>query len=296
MSDSLKMIISAIVYIIAAPLAGGLLAGIDRKITARMQGRQGPPLLQPFYDIKKLISKETVVVNKFEMVYLVTFLVFIILTGCLFFSGCDLLLIFFSLTTANIFLILSATSGNSPYAHMGAQREMMQMLAYEPMVLLTAVGFYLSTGSFKVNEIAKSTAPLPILFLPGVFVGFCFILTIKLRKHPFDLSTSHHAHQEMVKGITTEFSGQMFAIFEIAHWYETVFLMAFMGLFFINGKPHSVIIALIAIAVTYFVEILVDNTNARLKWQQMFRNSWIVTMVIGTVNVFLIDVIVKGVL
>lgn len=295
MSYTLKIAISIIAYIILAPIAGGLASGIDRKITARMQGRQGPPLLQPFYDVFKLLKKETSVVNHVQIFYLITFLVFVIFTGCLFFGGFDLLLVFFALTTANLFLILAATSAHSPYANMGANREMMQMLSYEPMVLLTAVGFYLATGTFKVNEIVSSDSVPAIIYLPGVFVGFVFILTIKLRKHPFDLSTSHHAHQEMVKGITTEFSGEMFAIVEIAHWYESIFLMGVIALFFLNSSWWTVLIALAGIAITYFVLILVDNTNARMKWQRMFKNSWITTIIIGALNVFILEVFVKGV-
>ncbi len=295
MSLTLKIIISIVAYIIFAPFVGGLTAGIDRKITARMQGRQGPPVLQPFYDVAKLLKKETVVVNHVQIFYLLTFLVFVIFTGCLFFGGFDLLLVFFALTTANVFLLLAATSSHSPYAHMGANREMMQMLSYEPMVLLTAVGFYLATGTFRIREIVVMDGIPPFVLLPGVFVGFVFILTIKLRKHPFDLATSHHAHQEMVKGITTEFSGEMFAITEVAHWYESVFLMGVVGLFFLNAKWWSILIALAGISIAYFVMILVDNTNARMKWQKMFRNSWLVTIIVGALNVFILEVFVKGV-
>ncbi len=295
MSGVIKIVICIVVYIVIAPIIGGLTSGFDRKITARMQGRQGPPLLQPFYDVIKLLKKETVVVNHVQIFYLATFLVFVIFTGCLFFGGFDLLLVFFALTTANLFLILAATSSHSPYSTMGANREMIQMLAYEPMVLLTGVGFYLATGTFKVREIIAIDGTLPIVLLPGVFVGFVFILTIKLRKHPFDLSTSHHAHQEMVKGITTEMSGQMFAVVEIAHWYESVFLMGVIALFFLNAKWWTIFIALIAISITYFVLILVDNTNARLKWKKMFKNSWMTTLIIGALNVFILEAVMKGV-
>ncbi|MCC8074021.1 MAG: NADH-quinone oxidoreductase subunit H [Clostridiales bacterium] len=296
MSETVKIIISICVYVVFAPFAGGLLAGIDRKVTAKMQGRQGPPVLQPFYDVVKLMNKETVVINHVQILYLVTFLVFIIFTGALFFGGFDLLLVFFSLTTANLFLILAATSGHSPYATMGASREMIQMLAYEPMVLFTAVGFYLTTGTFKVREIIDYEGTLPVFLLPGVFVGFVFILTIKLRKHPFDLATSHHAHQEMVKGITTEFSGKMFAIMEISHWYENIFLLGVIALFFLNSEWWSPLVAVAAIIITYFVEILVDNTNARVKWQRMLSNSWLVTIIIGATNIFILEILRKGVL
>lgn len=294
MSNAAVAAISVALYILLAPGVGGLLQGVDRKATARMQGRQGPPLLQSFYDVGKLLGKETKYMNHIQIVCHVGFLIFVIFTGALFFGGGDLLLIFFALTTANLCLILAATTCNSPYAAMGANREMLQTMAYEPMVLLTAVGFYLATGSFKVSDIVRSSGLPPIVYLPGVFCGFLFILTIKLRKHPFDLSTSHHAHQEMVKGLTTEFNGVTLLIVEVSHWYENVFLMGIIALFFINGKPWSYALAAVAVVLSYFLEILIDNTNARLKWQRMFKATWAVTMIIGVINIFVLQVL-KGV-
>lgn len=302
MAPVIKSLISAIVYIFVAPFAGAILAGIDRVITARMQGRKGPSILQPLYDVQKLLRKQTKVINRVQILYIVSFLAFVIITGALFFGGYDLLLIFFTLTTANIFLVIGASSGHSPYSFMGASRELIQMLAYEPMVLIAAIGFYICTGSFKVSEIVTQTTNqitgngCPIFFtLPGIFLGFVFILTIKLRKHPFDLSTSHHAHQEMVKGITTEFSGQMFALVEISHWYENIFIIGVLGLFFFNGHWWSVPVGLVALLICYFVEILVDNTNARLKWNHMLSNTWIVTAVLGALNLIILEVIKGGI-
>lgn len=286
-------VISAVLYIILAPIFGALLAGLDRKITARMQGRQGPPLLQPLYDVQKLLKKQTKVINRVQMLYLLTFLFFILVTGVLFFAGYDVLFVLFTLTTANLFLVIAASSGHSPYAFMGAGRELVQMLVYEPMVLIAAIGLYVVTGSFKVSEIVVHNGLPAIIYLPGIFLGFIFILTIKLRKHPFDLSTSHHAHQEMVKGLTTEFNGKMFAIVEITHWYESIFLMGMLALFFLNNKWWSVILAFVFVAICYFIEILVDNTNARLKWKTMFDNTWIVTAVLGAINLIVIEVL-KG--
>ena len=138
-------ILMIIGYIVLAPLFGGLLAGLDRKITARMQGRIGPPLLQPFYDVKKLLNKEILLINNMQYLFAWCFIVFIIFTGAMFFAGGNILLVFFVFTTAAMFLVLEATTTNSPYAVMGANREMIQMLSYEPMILLTAVGFYTAT-------------------------------------------------------------------------------------------------------------------------------------------------------
>ena len=283
-------IISCILYILLAPVAGGLLQGFDRKITARLQGRKGPPLLQPFYDLYKLFSKEAVVVNDVQDFLVVGFLIFIVFTGALFFFGGDILLVFFALTLAGIFFIMSSCSANSPYSSMGAQRELMQMMAYEPMVLLCAIGFYVVTGSFAVSDIVKSDVSA-VVFLPGIFVGFLYILTIKFRKSPFDISTSHHAHQEMVRGLTTELSGNILGLVELSHWYENVFLLGVVAIFVINSSWWSIPAAVGVCIVSYFLEILTDNIFPRVKWQTMLKSAWMVTLVAGVINLMILVLI-----
>lgn len=281
------MIISVVLYLVLAPVAGGLLAGVDRKISARMQGRYGPPILQPFYDVFKLFEKEDITVNKVQDFYIFGFLLFIIVTGGFFFAGGDLLLVIFTLTLASIFMVIAAFSSNSPYAQIGAERELLQMMAYEPMVLLTAVGFYLANSSFNVVDIIASPGP-SIVLLPGMFLGYVYILTIKLRKSPFDLSMSHHAHQELVKGLTTEFSGKTLAMIEIAHWYENVYLLGFIYLFFAWDASFSPIVAIAVCLATYFLEIFIDNNYARMKWQFAINSSWIVAMTLGFINLIIL--------
>jgi len=283
-------LLAVILFLILGPVLGGLLAGIDRKLSARMQGRKGPPLLQPFYDLFKLFAKQVVVVNHVQDFLVGGFLIFVIFTGCLFFSGGDLLLVFFALTLAGIFFMMSACSANSPYSSMGAQRELLQMMAYEPMVLLVGIGFYMSTGSFAVSDIIKSGTS-NILYLPGFFIGFVFILAIKLRKSPFDLSTSHHAHQEMVKGLTTEISGNILALVELSHWYENVFLLGVIGLFIINSTWWSAIIAVIVCMAVYFLEIFADMVFPRVKWEFMLKATWLVTLGTGVLNMIILSAI-----
>ena len=269
-----------LVYLVGAPFLGGLLAGVDRIVSARMQSRQGPPVWQPFYDVWKLWHKENIVVRRSQNYYVFFFLLFVIFTGALFFAGFDLLLMVFALTLAGIFFVLAAYKASSPYSFIGAERELIQMMAYEPMVLLTAVGMYLATGSFYVHDIAGRSTSL-IWTLPGVFLGFLFILIIKFRKSPFDLSCSHHAHQELVRGITTEFSGGALAAIEVAHWYENVLLLSWVYLFF----TASPILGVAAALTVFLFLILVDNTFARLKWQIALKSAWVVTLVLGFGNI-----------
>ena len=282
--------IIAIVYLIGAPFAGALLEGLDRKVAARMQGRKGPSLFQPLYDIHKLFCKQSVVVNSVQDFLVCGFLVFVVFTGALFFWGGDILLVFFALTLAGIFFIMSACSANAPYSSMGAQRELMQMMAYEPMVLLTAIGFYIATGSFSVRQIAQAPVSA-ICYLPGFFVGFLFILTIKFRKSPVDISTSHHAHQEMVRGITTELSGNILALVTLSHWYENVFLLGVVGLFIINSSWVSIPAAILVCLAAFLFETLVDNVFPRVKWQEMLKWTWIVTLAAGGINLMIVMLI-----
>jgi formate hydrogenlyase subunit 4 len=281
-------LLGASLWLVAAPLAGGLLAGVDRILTARLQGRVGPPLLQPFYDVLKLWDKRGVVVNHFQNFYMVAFFAFVLASGALFFAGGDLLLVIFALTVAGVMLALGAWSTNSPYSHVGAERELLQMMAYEPMLLLAAVGMYLVSHSFHVGTLATTPTPL-VLWLPGVFLGFLFVLTIKLRKSPFDLSASHHAHQELVRGITTEYSGRSLALFEVAHWYENVLLLGFVWLFFSFNPALGVAAAL----ATYFLEVFVDNAYARLTWKITVRASWAAAALLGVGNLVAIEYLLR---
>ena len=71
-----------------------------------------------------------------------------------------MLLAIFALTLASVFLIIAAYSTFSPYAYIGAEREMLQVMAYEPMVILTIVGMFMVTGSFNVIDIVMYDQPL----------------------------------------------------------------------------------------------------------------------------------------
>jgi ech hydrogenase subunit B len=273
-------VLGAVLYLLFAPVVGGLLAALDRILTARLQGRVGPPLLQSFYDLGKLLQKENIIVHKSQSFYVLFYLLMAVFTGVLFFAGESLLLVIFALTLAEIFLIVGAYRTSSPYAHLGAEREMIQIMAYEPALILSAVGLYVITRSFYVSDIAAVQVPI-IHYLPGVFLGFVLVLAIKLRKSPFDLSTSHHAHQELVKGITTEFAGPALAMIEVAHWYESVLLLGFVYLFFAHIPLLGVGVAL----VVYFGEVFLDNIFARVKWRLLLNSAWLGSLAVSLGNI-----------
>lgn len=281
-------IIIIIGIIILAPVAGGLLTGIDRIISARLQGRQGPPLLQPFYDVLKLMQKESIEVNSMHRFFVYVSMVFAVFTTVILLSGGDILLAIFALTLGSVFFVLGGYASNSPYNTIGSERELLQIMCYEPMVLITCIGLYYADKSFFVRDIIMVDRP-SILLLPGIFIGLVYILTFKLRKSPFDLSMSHHGHQEIVKGITTEYSGKDLAVIEVTHWYEVIISLTLVYLFFATSAPVSRIYGVIACLAVYLLEIIVDNGTARVKWQHALKSSWIVIGVVSTVNLIILS-------
>lgn len=283
--DLLGLLVGIVVFSVVSPVLGCLLEGLDRKVSAGMQGRVGPRLLQPYWDVRKLLVKEQATVNSVDEAYVTCALVFCAVAGGMFVSGSNLLMCVFLVTLATLFVVMAAYSARSPYADMGADREILQVMSYEPMLLIMAAGFFVSTQSF--DSASLWTLDLPIITSMGpIFVGLVFVLTIKLRKSPFDLSYSHHAHQELVKGITTEMSGRTLAKVEILHWCESVLFLMWVGMFFIWGNPASLVLALAVVALVWFLEVWIDNNFARVKWQSCLKSAWLVALVVGVVNLF----------
>jgi formate hydrogenlyase subunit 4 len=84
--------------------------------------------------------------------------------------------------------------------------------------------------------------------------------------------------------VTTEFSGPTLAIIEIAHWYENILLLGFVYLFF----SFNPVIAIIAVCITYLLEVLIDNTFARLTWHFTIKSSWLVAGILGVANLIVL--------
>ena len=286
----IAVLVGTVAFAVLAPIVGCLLAGLDRIIAARMQGRVGPPLLQPYYDVRKLIAKDDVTVSGVDGIYMTCALVFTAFAGGIFFAGDNLLMSAFVITMAALFFIMAAYSSRSPYSELGAAREAVQVMSYEPMVLLMAVCFYMALHTFMVRDLFLTGAPVILYTIPA-FVGFLFILTIKLRKSPFDISTSHHAHQEIVRGTTTEMSGKTLAKVEVMHWCETVLFLGWTGMFFIWGNPASIALAIVVALAAWFFEIWIDNNFARVKWQAMLKWSWAVALVLGGANIVVLSLL-----
>jgi formate hydrogenlyase subunit 4 len=192
----------------------------------------------------------------------------------------DFLVLVFLLGFAGISLVLGGFSTKSPYSHFGANRELLQIMSYEPVLLLLAIAIYAQNGTFLISSILSQDKPLLLTLWP-LFIAVLYVLTIKMRKSPFDISTCHHAHQEIVKGITTEYSGSQLALYHLAEWYEIVLVLGIIVLFWANPIWVGVLIALAA----FLLELLIDNVAARMTARWMVRLSWSVGLILGILNI-----------
>ena len=282
--ESLQKIISnpwvyAALVVVLTPFAGALLTSIDRKLSARMQGRIGPSWFQPLYDVAKLFSKKPMALHRPQLIYATLHLVFMVVAVVLLALGCDLLMVLFVQAFSMICLVLGGMSVRSPYSWIGSQRKIIQMLGVEPVFLVMILALYLRNGSFLGSELFSKAEPL-LLSMPLMFLAFLCAIAIEMEKSPFDLSSSHHAHQEIVKGVTLEYSGPFLGLIEIAHFYEFAF---FFGLMMAFWHTNIIIGLVVAFAGLVFMTVL-DNSFARLTPNWMLRFMWTVPLSMALAN------------
>lgn len=270
----------AVTLALVTPIIGGLLAGVDRKLTARMQERMGPPLVQPFYDVLKLWGKEPMIANRMQPVLAFGYLGFALVAAGLVTFQQDLLLILFVMGMADLCLTTAAVSVKSPYSYLGGRREFLAMLSYEPVILMVDIAIFLVTGSFTVAGIYAYGKPLAMM-LPLALIALQFVLVIEMKKSPYDISGSSHAHQELVRGVFTEFSGYTMALVELGHWAKMATTLMIFSLFW---APNPVIGAAISLGM-FFITLVVDNIYPRLTWQNMLKTTWSVGFVLVLINV-----------
>ncbi len=282
--------IGSVLFALLGYLIGGFVEGCDRRISARMQGRVGPKIRQPFWDISKLFKKEKASTNPSENTYITCALVLLVISGGVFFAGSNLLLSIILSTLSTLFFIMAAYSSRSPFSTAGGAREILQVLSYEPMEYFMAIIFYIVIGSFNVITVSLQPQPLIVYGWP-VFIGMLFIQLVKLRKSPFDLSTSHAAHQELLQGTLTEMSGPALAKAKLMHWYETVLMLGWTAMFFLDARPESWIVAVVAAIVAWFLDIWIDNNFARVKWQSMISWCWGITLCTSIVNFIFVSLL-----
>jgi len=268
------------VIAILSPIIGAFIYGFERILKARMQNRQGPPLLQPFYDFIKLIGKRPIQVHSFHSIMGLAFFFATWFTLAAFLCGPNILVGVYLHILALAFLIIGGFSVLSPYSVMGSLREIIHLMSVEPILILVAVGLFLVTGSWNVKDI-YSYPGLPILYLPLVFIAFVLTIPSILKKSPFDIS---EAHQEIIGGPEIEYSGFFYEAIYTAKWIEYVFVFAIIFLF--TGSYWWLGLAL-SLIVLLFINAL-DNSTCRSTFHQMIKFSWFVLLPLAALNIFVL--------
>lgn len=267
-------------------VTGGLLSWYDRKITARVQFRKGPPLLQPFWDFLKLVLvKETILPRQgSRFVFLLAPVLalfgatmaglFILLpllnieTG---FKG-DIIVIFYLLTLPSFSYIIGSLASGNPIAAVGASREMKLIISYELTFLLVVAAVIMKSGQELdlSSIIAAQQSDKPFIgSISGVLllVAGLFCIQAKLGMVPFDMP---EAEAELASGIYIEYSGPPYAMIRLAKYIMLFIHPAFIVALLMNGMTGGTGILWLILKILGIVLLitLIRNTNPRLKIKQ----------------------------
>lgn len=288
-------------------VVGLFYAWIDRKVTARIQFRVGPPLLQPFFDFFKLLGKDTFIPEGApRAIFLgapliglasVSILSTILLVSNIFpqqaFAG-DLIVVLYIFVFVPIILIMGASSSSNPISALGASREMTLYLAYElPLLFALATIIVKSGGLLKIGDLLQwQWANRPFLYHASgaiAFVSAFLCIQAKLGFVPFDIA---EAEQEIMGGIVIEHSGPVLGVLKLTkamlYFATSIFLTVLFwggfrsprqGWWHIFGwlKPLAILVLI----------ILIKNTNPRLRIDQALRFFWSVVLVLSVVGFIL---------
>ncbi len=281
----LKAIFSLLLWpgLITGALFGWFLLWMSRKIIARLQGRQGPPFYQPFFDFWKLVGKKTIIprgVNPFIFYALpVISLLSVVLALALLpvpggsaisFEG-DLVLLIYLLEMPALIDILAGYVTRSVYAQVGSVREALLTIAYNLPFLSALIALALRLKTFQLSSFASASISVAtVLAALALFLA----LLAQMKVNPFSIP---NAEQEIVAGIHVEYNGLPLAMFELTHALELSTLVGLIACLFI-GPFTSIwlkilIFLLVAVLVIIFLNIAAAGT-ARLKIQRAFRFYW----------------------
>jgi len=266
----------------------GLLSGwVDRKVTARIHWRKGPPWYQNFMDILKLIGKETILPAGARMTFLlapILGLLSLILVAAILgqsiiapldgFIG-DLIVVLYLLVIPAIALVIGASASKNPLASVGASREMKLILAYElPFILSVIVVIIKSGGTIQLGEIINRQLIFGsnIASISGILAFLVAILCMqaKLGFVPFDAS---EAEQEIMGGVLIEYSGLALAIFKLTKAILLYTMPVLLIVLFLDKDINPLFIVLKFVALLVGI-ILIKNTNPRLRIDQTLRFFW----------------------
>ncbi len=270
-------------------ILGGILFWVDRKITARIQYRVGPPWYQNFVDVLKLFGKEVIIPRNAHkaMFVLAPFLGFssLLVSGFMLwkaniigacgFQG-DLIVIVYLLTLPALSLILGGFASANPLASLGASREIKLLLGYELVFILTILIPIIKTGEIRIYDIVRYQAEngSVIHSISGAiaFAAMVFVMQAKLGLVPFDVA---EAETEIIAGPLVEYSGALLGIFRLNKIMSFAILPLFMLTCFWRGfSLNSIFIDTLRLALIVIIFTLIRNTNPRLRVDQALRFFW----------------------
>lgn len=284
MSLSIHHLGFALFNLLLVILLSPLLEGIIRKLVALVHSRIGPPLIQPYLDILKLLGKEEIVssdnfffryssVFSFGAILLVALLVPIGAPPPLN-AGGDILVFIYILSFAAVMVMLSGVTSESPFGVLGAAREMMMVLTVEPVIVIALIVAAIKANSLQFGSIIthfqNNSFPLSM-----VLVGIALFISIvaQLARLPFDIV---EADQEIMEGPFIEQSGPKLALFKWSFYAKELIFAAVFVSIFVPWLHSDVLIinfiyTLLKILVLLLVVGVVHVVNPRLRIDQAVR-------------------------
>ena len=284
----------------------GLVASwIDRKVTARVQYRVGPPFLQPLLDIVKLLGKETLVPAGASRITFfaapVVGLASVVLASTVLwmndvnytqtFIG-DLIVVLYLLMIPSISIMMGGFASKNPLASLGASREMKLILSYElPFLLAVLVPVIKSGFSIRLGDMLIYQAQNGIFAASGsgalALVVCILCVQAKIGLVPFDIA---EAESEIVSGPLIEYSGAGLAVYRLMKNMLLFVLPFFLMILFLGGWRWDGIHALNG-ALKYVglvaAATVIRNTNPRVRIDQAVRFFWGPVTVMAIVAVVL---------
>jgi len=264
-----------------------LFEGIVRKVTARIQSRQGPPLLQPYFDLFKLLGKEDIesgqspVMQRFaaylSLATVLTVAGLVPMGGrSPLGAGSDVILLIYLLTLSGIATLLAGLAAGSTYSLVGVSREMMAMLTLEPLLAIAIVIGAVHTGTLRLDPVLNGSVyhagSFPLAGLMMLLI-ILFALQAFVGRMPFDTS---EAETEIMEGPVMEYSGPKLALFKYARMVKLfVYCALFVALFIPWGQTGlyllDILILLVKVSVLVLLVTLVAATHARYRIDQVIR-------------------------
>jgi NADH-quinone oxidoreductase subunit H len=270
---------------IFASVIGLLTVWLDRKVSARIQWRQGPPWYQGFADIGKLLYKEVIVPKEaagsgfvFAPLFgLASATLAVTILGVSFFSMSrgfigDIIVIWYLFAIPAIALIYTGSTSGNPLSSIGVAREIKLLLSYDLPMIIVIVMIAWKAGGFSVKSIMdwQLINGANIFNWYGIiaFVVAIFSTQAKLGRVPFDLA---EAETELGSGILLELSGGLLAAYELSKAIMLFGLPMFLViLFWGKGIIGAVLIYLLIVVLL----ILIKNTNPRVRIDHAMKYFW----------------------